>query len=450
MHYLNILGIEFFKHLSGYVFESNEYYEEVTSLLVDIPYGKEKVSVNIPQPHEILVPNKVKIPDQNKIIQTALKHPMGKKPFKEFIADAKQLLVLVNDATRPTPTAQILDALYPVLSTHPDVRFLVATGVHRAPTEEEYRFIFGRFYECFKDQIYAHDARNEAAMAYLGLSQNGTEMHINKMVLETGNVLVIGSVEPHYFAGYTGGRKSFLPGVASYRTIEMNHKLALSEQARSLALVGNPVHEDMVDAMNVLKDVDIFSIQTVLSGDHQIYAVTAGDLLQSFNAAIRSANEVFCVPLAKKGNIVLTVAPYPMDIDLYQSQKALDNGKLALEDEGIIILVSKCRLGVGDTAFLDLFCRAETPKEVLEILGDEYKLGYHKAAKMAQIGMHAEMWAVTDLDEGTVKKAMLKPYHTIQTAVNDAVATVQAKGQQPRIIVMPSGSLTIPLIAGGH
>jgi len=413
---------------------------------VDIPYGIEKIKIHIHHSCEILVPNKVTIKNQNKIIGDALKNPIGKESFEQFAKKAEKLLVIVNDATRPTPTSKILDYLYSVLSNHPKVIFLVATGVHRAPTEEEYRFIFGKSYDAFKEQISAHDARNEKDMTYLGTSKNGTEMYINKMVPETGNVVVIGSVEPHYFAGYTGGRKSFLPGVASYKTIEMNHKLALSDDARSLALEGNPVHEDMVDAMDVLKDINVFSIQTVLTGDHKIYAVTAGDLFQSFDAAITYANEVFCVPLKKKGNIVLTVAPYPMDIDLYQSQKALDNGKLALEDGGIIILVSKCRDGVGEDAFLDLLSKAETPKEILDILGDEYKLGYHKAAKMAQIGIRSQMWAVTDIDDETIKKALMKPYSSIQSALDDAVETIKTDGRQPRIIVMPSGSLTIPSV----
>ena len=322
----------------------------------------------------------------------------------------------------------------------------MATGVHRAPTEEEYRFIFGDTYEVFRRKIYAHDARKDEDMVYLGKSKNGTEMYINKLVPEYRNILVIGSVEPHYFAGYTGGRKSFLPGVASYKTIEMNHKLALSDDACSLALDGNPVNEDMIDAMNVLKDLNIFSIQTILTGDHKLYAVTAGDLIKSFDAAIELSNQVFCVPLKQKGNIVITVAPYPMDIDLYQSQKALDNGKLALEDDGIIILVSKCRDGVGEDTFLELLGKAESPKKILDILGEEYKLGYHKAAKMAQIGIRAQMWAVTDLDNKTIKKSQLKPCSDIQSAIDEAVEVIKKKGKQPRTIVMPSGSLTVPLI----
>jgi nickel-dependent lactate racemase len=413
---------------------------------VNIPYGKEKISVEVPQNYEILNPNIVKIGNENDIIEKALKNPIGKEPFAQFASQSERLLVIVNDATRPTPTYKILKFLYPILSSHNNLKFLIATGVHRAPTIEEYKFIFGDFYDKFKNNIFAHDARKEEDMEYLGKSKNGTEMYINKMVSEIGNVLVIGSVEPHYFGGFTGGRKSFLPGVASYKTIEMNHKLALSDEACSLALDGNPVHEDMIDAMNVLKDVNVFSIQTVLTGEHDIYAVTAGDLLKSFDAAINYSKEVFCVSLTEKGNIVITVAPYPMDIDLYQSQKALDNGKLALESDGIIILVSKCRMGVGEDAFLKLLSKADTTQGVFKLLEKEYKLGYHKAAKMAQIGNWAKMWAVTDLEDKIVKKTLMKPYSSIQSALDDAVEKIIAKGKEPRVIIMPSGSLTIPLV----
>ena len=412
---------------------------------VNIPYGKEKIKVNISEPCETLIPNKVSIKDQDKLIENALENPIGFESYDEFAENADRLLVIVNDATRPTPTSKILSYLLPVLSSHPDVRFLVATGVHRAPTEEEYRFIFGDTYEVFRRRVYVHDARKDEDMKYLGRSKNGTEMYINKLVPEYGNILVIGSVEPHYFAGYTGGRKSFLPGVASYKTIEMNHKLALSDNACSLSLDGNPVNEDMIDAMNVLEDLNVFSIQTILTGDHKLYAVTAGDLIKSFDAAIEYAHQVFCVPLKQKGNIVISAAPYPMDIDLYQSQKALDNGKLALEDDGIIILVSKCRDGVGEDAFLELLGKADSPRRILDILGSEYKLGYHKAAKMAQIGIRAQMWAVTDLEDEIIKKSQLKPYSDIQLAVDDAVEIIKKKGKQPRIVVMPSGSLTVPL-----
>ena len=109
---------------------------------VDIPYGKENIKVNIPEPYEILVPNKVSVKDQDKLIEEALENPISFESYDEFAEESNKLLVIINDATRPTPTSKILRYLLPVLSSHPDVKFLIATGVHRAPTEKEYRFIF--------------------------------------------------------------------------------------------------------------------------------------------------------------------------------------------------------------------------------------------------------------------------------------------------------------------
>ena len=388
----------------------------------------------------------MKVGKESEIIAQALEIPVGMEAFSTFARTSDKLLVLVNDGTRPTPTSKVLKELYPILKEHPDVKFLIATGAHRGPTEDELRYIFGELFDEFRSRIHVHDARKDEDMVYLGGSSNGTEMYLNRLVTETKNILVIGSVEPHYFAGYTGGRKSFLPGVAAYRTIEMNHMHALSEKAAPLALKGNPVAEDMEDAMKVLNDLRVFSIQTVLTADHGLYAMVAGDLKLSFELAVKKANEVFCTPCGRRGNIVLTVAPYPMDIDLYQSQKALENGKLALEQGGIIILVSKCREGIGDDTFLKLLCCAQTSEEVMQKIAEGYKLGYHKAAKMIQMGMHAQMWAVSDLDTGTLEMARLKPHTDLQETFDMAIATIRAKGKEPYAVVLPQGSLTVPLV----
>ena len=112
---------------------------------VDLPYGKENVKINVPDDNEILVPNKVNVKNQDELIEEALENPIGFESYDEFSEDADRLLVIINDATRPTPTSKILQYLLPVLSSHPDIKFLIATGVHRAPTEDEYKFIFGIF-----------------------------------------------------------------------------------------------------------------------------------------------------------------------------------------------------------------------------------------------------------------------------------------------------------------
>lgn len=416
---------------------------------IDISYGEQQFCVNIPADCVVLTPKKVKKKDEHKIIDDALRHPIDAGSFQEFLKNAQELLVIVNDASRPSATAKILEHIHPSLSKIPKVEYLVATGSHRPPTPEEYRYIFGRFYDLLKPQIFTHDARNPQIMTYLGKSTRGTEVSMNKMVLDYRHILIIGSVEPHYFAGYTGGRKAFLPGVSAYRTIEMNHKFALSKEARSLNLKGNPVHEDMIEISTMVKERSIFSMQTVMTEERDIYAMATGDLYKTFEAMLPYANEVFCMPLERKGNIVITVAPYPMDIDLYQSQKALDNAKLAVEHGGIIILVSQCRMGVGEDNFLKLLCKARTPQAILDILQEEYKLGYHKAAKIAEIATYAQIWAVTDLEDDIIRKAMFTPYHDAQTAIHDAVRTIKGKGMEPHVIVMPAGSLTIPLVTEG-
>lgn len=412
---------------------------------VKVPYGKDesfKIEVNDSQLTGVFNPNKVEKVNQDAAIDEALNNPFDSESFEKFMDTDERVVFIVNDGTRPTPTAKVLSHIYPKIKDK-NIYFIIATGVHRAPTEEEYNFIFGEdIYQDLKkkDRIHCHDCR-EDEMEFLGKSSNGTEMYINKIVADADKVVPISSIEPHYFAGYTGGRKSFLPGVASYETISQNHYLALQDSARALALDGNPVHEDMMDAMHVLKDINVFAIEMVLDSDHEIYAVTTGNLSKSFYAGIDKAKEVYGVQIPHKADIVISVAPYPMDVDLYQSQKALDNGKLALNKDGILILVAKCRTGIGPKPFYNLLSSEKDAQAVLDKIHSSWKLGYHKAAKMAQIDTWAQTWAVTDLTDEEMENVHFNPFHDLKTAYAAAVAE---KGADASVIVLPAGSMTVP------
>ena len=411
---------------------------------LDIAYGKEKVPLEIPEERvsAIVHPNEVEKRDAESVLNSAMDDPVNSKSFDEFLSDARDVLIIVNDATRPTPTAKVLSIIHDRIKKVP-FKFIIATGIHRAPTEEELRFIFGPLYETFKDRIHVHDARKDEDMVYIGTSRNGTEMYVNKLGMEAHKIVLIGSVEPHYFGGYTGGRKSFLPGIASFKTIEMNHKYALRPESKSLALEGNPVHEDMIDALKTIEDKEVFSIQTVLDRDRDIYDATAGHIHDSFYAAIESAKRVFCVPIPEKSDIVVSVAPYPMDVDLYQSQKAIDNGKLALNEDGILIMVSKCRTGIGEKAFYDLLSSCGNPREVLDKISSEYKLGWHKAGKMAEVMAMAQVWGVTDLGCEDLEKIFIKSLNSVQEAVDKALAE---KGSAAKVTVLVEGSITVPVL----
>ena len=409
---------------------------------VELSYNRRKISVEVAPEHFGAI---LELNDSNKGKKkenpVTLTKEAIKGSFEEFMALPGSLLVIVNDGTRPTPTRFVLDAIgESLLKT--DASFLIATGTHRAPTEQEYEFIFGSWYGRFKDRVFVHDSLAMEDMDYYGRTSRGTELYLNKLVRKASKVIVIGSVEPHYFAGYTGGRKGFLPGVAAFSSIEHNHKMALSPDAKTLALDGNPVHEDLMEAMELVK-CPVYSIMTVLDKDHEIDTVTAGDINRSFADAVKAADAIFTAPLKEKADIVVTVAPYPMDVDLYQSQKAIDNAKLALRDGGTMILVSACREGIGGEAFVKLLSSASTPEEVLKKIEQNFKLGYHKAAKMAEVFIRSEVQAYTELEDEKLRSVFITPVHDLQKAIDDAIAKY---GPDSKVVFMPDGSVTVPMV----
>lgn len=399
----------------------------------------------------IFEPNIVDVPDDIPgAIHTALSFPCGGPDFNEFLAGAESALLIINDATRPTPSGSIISALLPVLELHgiserKGLTILIATGAHRGAKDEEFDQLLGPLAPRLKGCCISHDSRKPEDLVELGSTRNGTPIILNRHLFSSDRIIIIGSVEPHYFAGFTGGRKAFLPGVAGYEAIVANHKLALSEKAQSLALEGNPVHEDMMDALELIS-APVFSIMSVLDREQGIAAVTAGDISESFYAAVDIAKSIFCVKIPRKADIVVSVAKFPMDINLYQSQKALDNGAHAVKDGGVLILVSACREGVGAKTFVDLLASSSSPEDVLDRISREYKLGYHKAAKMAAIMQRMTVFAVTDMDDHQIESLFMTPVATVQGAIDMSIELMHAKGvSTPRIVVLPDGCVTIPI-----
>jgi nickel-dependent lactate racemase len=411
---------------------------------LQVPYGKDgKLEAEIDEQCVlgVIEPNEVEIGNETEVIRQALANPIGSPSLKDFLKGARDVLFIVNDPTRPTPTARILDMIQDDIAGH-KVSFIVATGIHRAPTEEEYIQIFSeKYYKKYKDCIHSHDAKHDE-MVHLGTSKNGTEMKVNRRGVDAHKIVIISSVEPHYFAGYTGGRKSFLPGIAAHETIEQNHKLALKPEACALKLKGNPVHEDMIDALSTVKK-EIFTISTVLDKNHRIYAATAGDIYKSMEQAVAKAEEVFVAKIPQKADIVVSVVKFPSDIDLYQAQKGIDNAKYALKEGGILLLVAKCRMGIGEESFVRLLSSASSPKDALDRIEKKFVIGYHKAAKMAEVGLWAQTWAVTDLEPQMLEKIFIRPFSSLQAALD---AARKEKGEDAKVLILLDGSLTIPYV----
>lgn len=388
---------------------------------------------------QVLRPNDVDSGNDLQAIRDGLDHPSGGMSLQDLF-HGEDVLIIVNDGTRPTPTARVLQVLEERVRLD-GASFLIATGAHRAPTEEELELIFGERLHRLRPNIRSHDARR-SKMVHVSKSRNGTDIWVNELVDRFDRILIITSVEPHYFAGYTGGRKSIMPGVCAYSTIEQNHRLALRPEARVLALEGNPVHEDMMDCARQLSSKKIFAVQVVLDRHQSVYKVASGELHSSFAKAVGWADEVFVVPTKTKADIVVSIATYPMDVDLYQSQKAMENAKHALQEGGTLILVSKCREGIGEDRFYQLLSSSSDPEVILRGVEVEYRLGDHKAAKMADIGRRSRVCGVTSLDDETLQRINIMPFKSAQAALDDALA----HDPEASVIVIYEGSVVVPKV----
>jgi nickel-dependent lactate racemase len=184
---------------------------------------------------------------------------------------------------------------------------------------------------------------------------------------------------------------------------------------------------------------DVFSIQLVLNRDHQVSYASSGHIVRSFSDAVVRAREIYVAPIPSKADIVISVATPPMDLDLYQAHKAIENVRLALEDEGVLIVVAPCRDGIGSRGFYDLLALGG---DVLNKIRKEYKLGYHKAAKLTPLLTKTKLYAVTDLDAHILKAISIIPCKDLQEAFDDAT---ELKGKESRVLVVLDGCLTVPV-----
>jgi nickel-dependent lactate racemase len=372
-----------------------------------------------------------------------------------FLAAAESpLLVVINDATRPTPSADVLavirDRLEAWLGGAPgrELSFAVATGTHRALLPGEIERVLGPdVAQAHRGRIFVHDALDERNLMYLGRTSRGVEVEANRLLVEARSIIAINSVEPHYFAGYTGGRKSLFPGLAGYRTVRGNHALSMESGSEALRLEGNPVHEDLQEALALgIAGKRVYSIQLVLDKVHSIGFAAAGSMEESFAAAVAVAERQFVVDIDRPYEVVVSVVPYPMDCDFYQSNKAIQSGARAVADGGVLIIVSECPFGLGENQTLyDTLTAAASPEDALERLaGQEYRLGLHQPARVARILQRAEIWVVSSLSDEVVSAMFMRPFAGVQSAVD---AALRSQGAGARVLVLTEASITVPRVA---
>lgn len=373
---------------------------------------------------------------------TDLKPNIVNEGFLNFLDSATQFLLIVNDATRPTPTWKVLDIILPYLRQK-KIKFLIATGAHHKQTKQELKFIFRHHYKTIKAQIYSHDAV-KSPCHYYGCTGYGTKVYLNSMLKDISHIITIGSVEPHYFAGFSGGRKNILPGIAHFDTIEQNHRLSLNKNARILKLAKNPVNEDFKEALSLI-DNEIYSIQLVCDNEANIFDIHSGTISNTFQKAVTTAKKIFTCSIKERYDIVISVVESPFDKNFYQALKGFENWKNAVKIGGIIIIVAKCEQGLGKNKFYHILKEYyQTNQKVdKQQIYDNYELGHHKAWRVIEFQKNRNIYFVSDLANQTLNLFNIRGFNSLQTAYDKA----KQRCNKPQTLIVKNSAVLAPVLS---
>ena len=409
-----------------------------------IGFGSAPQNVTLPDANvmDVLTPNSVEITSsgQPEVVR-ALNEPIGTPKLSELAVGKKKVAIVSSDITRPMPT---WTALPPVLAEldkagvrREDITVVLALGSHRTHTDAEKKKLLG---ECY-GAVRCVDSSDEGYV-HMGVTPSGTPVDIAKAVAEADFRICMGNIEYHYFAGYSGGAKAIMPGVSTRDAIQANHRHMVEDGAVAGRLEGNPLREDIEASLSCCP-VD-FILNVVLDEHKQIVRAVAGDVTLAHREGCRFLDKFYRKEIPQLADIVIvSQGGAPKDLNLYQTQKALDNAKHAVKPGGIVVLVGSCREGLGEKTFEEWMTGAQTPEELVDRIRRDFKLGGHKAAAIALVLRNADIYLVSEMEDAFVESIFMKPFHTVQEAVDAAFA---AKGPDARVLVMPYGGSTLPVL----
>lgn len=379
---------------------------------------------------------------QEQLVLDALEHPVGSPRLRELARDKQKIVIVTSDHTRAVPSKITLPLLLKeIRSGNPqaDITILIATGLHRPTTEDEQRRMFG-------DEIVDHEkiAINNAfdpeQFVELCTLPSGAVFQVNKLAAQCDLLVTEGFVEPHFFAGFSGGRKSILPGVCSERTVNENHSYKALSHPRSNSgmLKDNPIHADMLCAAKAVNVQFIFNV--ALDGEKKIVAAWAGDLEKAHEAGVAFIRQWSQCPVVTGDIVVTSNGGYPLDQNLYQSPKAMATAEACAGEDGVIIMCCSCCDGMGGAHFGEILQRG-TPDEIDRYLSEIPPQKTIPEQWCAQVCVrvlrrHQVILVTTFLDHDEVRRANMIPASTPDEALEIAY---RLKGEHASVVVIPDG-----------
>ena len=414
---------------------------------LELGIGNGTQAVEIPDEHlqEVLLPNEVTrdlIGEAE--VRRALADPIGTPRLREIVQPGETVAIVTSDITRPMPTYKVMPALLEELyaaGVRPeDISLVFALGSHRPHTEAEMRKLAG---EKAFSEIRCVDG-DPADCVHLGVTAAGTPVDITRIVAEADRRICLGNIEYHYFAGYSGGAKAIMPGVSTRAAIQSNHSMMVREEACAGNLDTNPLRQDIEEAAAIC-GVD-FILNVVLDEHKEIIRAVAGDLVAAHRTGCAFLDTLYRKEIDGRADIVIvSQGGAPKDLNLYQTQKALDNAKHAVRDGGIVILMGSCKEGLGEETFEEWLTFAKRPQDLIDRIRREFRLGGHKAAAIAQVTKKADIYLVSSLPEEMVKKLYMTPFTDLKAAYD---AAMKVKGENARVYCMTVGGTTLPCYEG--
>jgi len=413
----------------------------------ELPYGDSTVEVSISAENLgfVLDIKDVKgVEDEAECILDSLRCPIGRLALRDSVTKADRVAVIVTDNTRACPNDRLLPPILAELEekvARENITIIVALGLHAALDREQLTRLLG------KDIVERYNVINHdpAQTTYLGETSRGVPVDINTTVVEADFRISTGFIEPHFFAGFSGGRKSIAPGVFSLRSAYKNHSYRMIEDPRSRAgiLKGNPIHEDMVEQAKMAK-LD-FIVNVLLNRKREITHVVAGDPIEAHEKGCEIEREIAGAKVNHKVDITITTnSGAPLDLDLYQTVKGMDNASLITRDGGIIIIASSCNTGVGPEAFRQLHASVNSPKAVFQKIKREEPIGVQWQNQiLARAQLKNDIYLLSSLDDSVVSDVMIVPIHSMEEGLEKAF---QALGDDAEIAVIPEGPLVLPLL----
>lgn len=415
---------------------------------INIPYSTGYMKLNLDERHlnEVLVSkahNYEPSTTQEKLVEQALKEPVNSKRISEIAAGVNKVLVITSDHTRPVPSKITLPILLKEIrknNPHVKIKILIATGVHRLTTKEEMLMKFGKEL-VEKEDIICHDSRDSNSMVYKGILPSGGELWVNNLVDWADVVVSEGFIEPHLFAGFSGGRKSILPGIASEKTVLANHcsKFIASNHSRTGNLKNNPIHKDMVYAADAagLR----FILNVVIDENKNIITAYAGHPQKAHDRGCDFVRELSSIHANYSDIVITSNGGYPLDQNIYQAVKGMTAAEACVNTGGVIIMVSACNDGHGGEEFYRWFADAISPAEVAEKIAKVKQMDtvvdQWEAQILARILTKYEVIMVTDqCDPKLIEDMYMKHAKTIEEALVMARAKM---GKDAKITVIPDG-----------